>query len=339
MALSLELEPWAASGTAAEFSRGDNGPRSGSAPIALRLAVPSDDCSTAGPLPDLHTRRMADTGSPAAVPEAVAPESRPEHTSAQDWIDDQAPARSIGRYRAARAFVRAVARVYSKIRVEGIERLPEGPSILCFTHGNWADPLYIIGAVPDRPRLYFFGPEQEEMRRGFRNRIMRWSGVIVPFRPGKRGLVAATARVEALLCAGAVVAIAGEGRIHAGEGVVLPLRDGPAYLSLRAAVPIVPVAINGTMWLGFRRVVRVRFGFPIVMETKPARPRPDQISQLTTQTQSALEKLVADFPDQPGPGSVGRWLTELFNDWPEGSRPPADVRTSDHTVSGSNSER
>ena len=133
------------------------------------------------------------------------------------------------------------------------------------------------------------------------------------------------------------MAIAGEGRIHAGEGVVLPLHDGPAYLSLRAGVPIIPVAINGTMWLGFRRVVRVRFGFPIVSETKPGRPNDGQVSRLTAQTQSALEKLVADFPDQPGPGMVGRWLTELFNDWPEGSRPPAEVKASDHTVAGSRS--
>jgi hypothetical protein len=36
--------------------------------------------------------------------------------------------------------------------------------------------------------------------------------------------------------------------------------------------------------------------------------------------------MVADFPDQPRPGRVGRWLTELFNDWPDGSRPIAQGR-------------
>ena len=30
--------------------------------------------------------------------------------------------------------------------------------------------------------------------------------------------------------------------------------------------------------------------------------------------------MVADAPDLPPPGRVGRWLTERFNDWPEGSR-------------------
>ena len=31
----------------------------------------------------------------------------------------------------------------------------------------------------------------------------------------------------------------------------------------------------------------------------------------------------ADRPDFRPPGPVGRWLTEVFNDWPEGSRAAA----------------
>ncbi|MGD0120943.1 MAG: 1-acyl-sn-glycerol-3-phosphate acyltransferase [Candidatus Limnocylindrales bacterium] len=256
----------------------------------------------------------------------------------RDRMELQAPARSIQRYRVIRGFLRVAVRLYSRVRVEGMERLPDGPSILCFTHESWADPLCIFAAVPGRPRVYFFGPEQEEMRRGFRNRVMRWAGVVVPFRPGNRGLVAATSRAESLLCAGAVVAIAGEGRIHAGENVVLPLRDGPAYLSLRAGVPIVPLAINGTTWLGFRRVVRVRVGLPIKAAPAPAKPHANDILRLTAQIQSALETLVSDFPEQPRPGPVGRWLTELFNDWPEGSRPPIASQPGDRQVAGRTSQ-
>jgi hypothetical protein len=42
---------------------------------------------------------------------------------------------------------------------------------------------------------------------------------------------------------------------------------------------------------------------------------------MTDATAAALRALVADFPDPPEPGRFGRWLTEVFNDWPEGSRP------------------
>jgi 1-acyl-sn-glycerol-3-phosphate acyltransferase len=213
---------------------------------------------------DLATPRSGHTGRALRG-------SRPE------WIDAQAPQRSVRRYRAVRAFVAFAARLFSTVRCEGTERLPAGSSVLCFSHQNWADPFYIFAAIPMHPRLYFFGPKQEEMRRGFRNRWMRWGGVVIPYRPGQRGLVAATARVDSLLAGSATVAIAGEGQIHLGERNLLPLHDGPAYLSLRAGVPLVPVAINGTSWLGFRRVVRVRVGIPIVATPKTA-GRPDRKS-------------------------------------------------------------
>ena len=263
---------------------------------------------------------------------AAGPTPRP-------WIDVQAPARSPRRYNAVRLVLGLLVRSYSSVRVEGLDRLPAGPALLCFTHQSWADPFYMLAVVPERPRMYFFGPEQEEMRRGIRNRLMRWGGVVVPYRPGRRGLLAATGRAESLLAQGAVVAIAGEGQIHAGETVVAPLRDGPAYLSLRARVPLVPVAINGTGWLGFRRVVRVRFGLPFgVMPGMAARPNAEAVALLTAQVQSTLETLVADFPDQDRPGPISRWLTELFNDWPDGSRPPVQGRI-DHQVARTISDR
>ena len=228
------------------------------------------------------------------------------------------------RYRLIRSSLRFATRIYSRVRVEGLENMPAGPAILCFSHQNWADPFYLFSSLPGRSRLYFFGPEQEDMTRGFRNRLMRWGGVAVPYQPGKRGLVAATRRVDALLEGGSTIAIAGEGRIHAGEGLVLSLLEGPAYMAVRSGRPIVPIVINGTSWLGFRRVVRMRIGRPIRPDRTSVRSglRPDgRAAMLTAETHSALLALVADFQDRTPPGRIGRWFTELFNDWPEGSRP------------------
>ena len=52
-----------------------------------------------------------------------------------------------------------------------------------------------------------------------------------------------------------------------------------------------------------------------------SRPTSEAVDRLTAQIESALQTLVADFPDQPRPGRIGRWLTELFNIWPDGARP------------------
>jgi 1-acyl-sn-glycerol-3-phosphate acyltransferase len=146
---------------------------------------------------------------------------------------------------------------------------------------------------------------------------MAWTGTPIPYRPGKDDLLGATRRVGAVLDEGGVIAIAGEGRIHALESELWPLSDGPAYFALRSRVPVVPIAINGTSWLRFRGRVTIRVGEPIEASERPAR---EAVDRVTRQTWEALHTMVRDAPEIPVPGRVGRWLTEAFNEWPEGSR-------------------
>jgi 1-acyl-sn-glycerol-3-phosphate acyltransferase len=222
------------------------------------------------------------------------------------------------RYVASRAFCWLVVRALVRVRFEGGELLPAGPAIFCINHQSWADPIVLLAALPLRRRFALFGPSEENMRVGRRNRLMAWSGLAVPYRPGKNDLLDTTRRVQAVLDAGWSLAIAAEGRIHVGERELLPLSEGVAYFALRAGVPVVPIAINGTGWLGFGRTVRVRVGEAILAPGRPTRPA---VAELTARTTDALRTLMADFEDRPPPGPVGRWLTEVFNDWPEGSRP------------------
>ncbi len=230
------------------------------------------------------------------------------------------PIRRTIRYWLAKSAIWLVVRSYVRLRIEGLERLPGGPAVLCFNHLSWADPFVVMAALPFRPRLYFFGPKEEDMRVGARNRLMSWVGTAVPYRPGKNDLLDATRRVRAVFAAGGTLAIAGEGRLHAGERELLPLNEGPAYFAIRSGVPLVPIAINGTSWLALGRRVRVRVGEPIRTEGRPTR---EAVEELTERAADTLAGLVADFPDRPAPGPFGRWLTELFNEWPEGGRPAA----------------
>lgn len=174
-----------------------------------------------------------------------------------------------------------------------------------------------MAVLPIRPRLYFFGPREEDMTAGGRNRIMSWTGTPIPYKPGKNDLLAATRRVSAVFSAGGVLAIAGEGRIHASESELWPLNDGAAYFALRSGIPIVPLAIHGTSWLRFGGRVSIRVGEPLAVDGRPTR---EALTILTRRTWEALHDLVRDAPDVPVPGRFGRWLTERFNDWPEGSR-------------------
>ena len=105
---------------------------------------------------------------------------------------------------------------------------------------SWADPFVLMAVLPFRPRLWFFGPKEEDMSAGGRNRVMTWTGSAIPYKPAKNDLLDATRRVGAVLGTGAVVAIAGEGRIHARESELLPLSEGAAFFALRSGVPLVP---------------------------------------------------------------------------------------------------
>ena len=158
------------------------------------------------------------------------------------------------------------------------------------------------------------------MSSGGRNRVMKWTGTAIPFKPGKNDLIEATRKVGAIFEAGSVVAIAGEGRIHAGETVLLPLNDGAAFFALRSGVPLVPVAINGTSWLAYGRRIRIRVGQPIPTTGRPTR---DAVAELGARAWEALHALTVDYPDPvpPTPGSLWYRLTEAFNEWPEGGRP------------------
>ena len=213
-------------------------------------------------------------------------------------------------------------RAYLRPRLIDRQNLPKGPAIYCFNHLNWSDPFILMGTLPMRPRLTFFGPKEEDMTVGGRNRLMSWTGATIPYRPGKNDLLEATRRVVDALRAGGVVAIAGEGRIQPFESAISPLSEGPAYFALRAGVPMVPIAINGTSWLCLGRRVRVRIGEPLEATGRPNR---QAVDELTERCRRALEAMVAGEPEHAPPGRFGRRVTELFNDWPEGDRPAAEA--------------
>lgn len=206
-------------------------------------------------------------------------------------------------------------RLYLRVRVTGLENLPrDTPYLLNFSHPNWVDPFLLVAFWPDRPRLFIFGPKEEEMNVGWRNRLIAWSQAAVPFKPSKSDLLDTTRRAMTVLRRGGVLAIAGEGRLSDREGAIVPLEDGAAFFALRAQVPIVPLAIIGTRWLHFGKRVTLKAGAPLELEG--LRPNREGVVALTARLQSAMDELLVGVEENPPPGPFGRWVTDVFNERP-----------------------
>jgi 1-acyl-sn-glycerol-3-phosphate acyltransferase len=226
------------------------------------------------------------------------------------------PVRRTIRYWLSRTLAATIARGWLRLEFDGRERLPDGPAIYAFNHLSWADPFVLMATLPYRPRLSFFGPREEDMRTSGRNRLLLWTGSTIPYKPGKGDLIEATRKVSAVLAEGGVVGIAAEGRIGAMEGRLLPLNEGAAYFALRSHVPLVPIAVSGTSWLGFGARVHIQAGEPIVSDRRPDRAG---IQAATEELRVRLQGLLDGAAEPDRTGRVARWVTDKFNEWPEGS--------------------
>jgi 1-acyl-sn-glycerol-3-phosphate acyltransferase len=222
----------------------------------------------------------------------------------------------------SRTVSKLLMKTYFRIEVIGADRLPAGPAVYCFNHLSWMDPLLLLATMRRQPRLYFYGPKQEDLRSGRRNRFMWWTGVPVPFSPLKDDLITSVRWAQAVFDSGGVLAISGEGTIHVHEGELLPFEEGVAYLALRGGVPIVPIAITGTSWAHFRGRVLVRVGEPIPTGERPTR---QAIAHYAARSWHTLRAMIDADRDPPLPGRFGRWLTDVFNDWGAGGREAAEL--------------
>ena len=170
-------------------------------------------------------------------------------------------------YRAARGVAGLLLRGLFDLRVEGVERLPlAGPFILASNHHNYLDGVVLGVAVP-RPIAFLVMPRvfrATPLHPPFHRRIGSIPVALERPDPG------AIKRVLNVLEAGRVVGIFPEGPFSQ-EGRLVRGRPGAAMVALRAGVPVVPAAIEGTyealrgrrFYLPRRRPLAVRFGEPI----------------------------------------------------------------------------
>jgi 1-acyl-sn-glycerol-3-phosphate acyltransferase len=180
--------------------------------------------------------------------------------------------------------------------VEGVEKVPaKGPAILMINHINFVDPFVVLHCLPRNivpmakievysypivgifPRIYGVIPVQREEidRRAIQ-------GALEVLRAGEIILVAPEAHRGPELRQG---------------------KEGIAYLATRANVPIVPVAIDGT--IGFPTLpifprwrepgANVKFGAPFRFQTLGQRAGRERLRQMTDEAMYILAAMLPEY--------------------------------------------
>jgi long-chain acyl-CoA synthetase len=150
--------------------------------------------------------------------------------------------------------VRLLVRLVLRLRVEGRERLPDGPALITPNHASYLDPLVVAAALPWRRlrRTYWAGWVGVMHTSPLRRALSR-SAQVFPVDPD-RDLAAAIRTARELLAAGHSVVWFPEGR-RSPTGELEKFQAGIGLLLQNQQIAAVPTAIEGTFsaWPKHRR--------------------------------------------------------------------------------------
>ncbi len=204
----------------------------------------------------------------------------------------------------------AVALLYRRIEVVGLERFPKGrPVLLVANHSNaFVDPVVIIAALRRTPR---FVAKETLSRIPVAGWLLRRVGVVFVHRRSDAGTDAvdnATSFIECnrALAAGDVVAIFPEGTTS-DRVRVEPIKTGAARIALgarqagAAGLLIVPVGMTFPDKVALRAAALVEFGDPIDLDARVASDADpsdrEAVDHLTAVIDAGLREVSPDYAD------------------------------------------
>ncbi len=192
-------------------------------------------------------------------------------------------------YRLCRSIAVGVSRLYFPGTVKGRENLPaRGACIVAPVHRSYVDWL-MVARITARRRLRYIVKEEVWKSKLIGGVIEACGGFPVNRSGADRE---ALQRCQAVLTGGEPLVMFPEGTRRSGTEVQ-ELKDGVAYLALRAGCPVVPVGIGGSeraMPRGSRfprpRRVNVVIGPPVPAPSPAGAAGPDQKGETSGPTQS-----------------------------------------------------
>jgi 1-acyl-sn-glycerol-3-phosphate acyltransferase len=206
-------------------------------------------------------------------------------------------------YRVVRDLVVAFCRLFWRMEVHGLDKVPQGPFVLSAVHRSNVDSLLVAGVT--RRRMRYLG-KHTMWKYDLPGRFFTAMGGI-PVHRGSADREALRSCVTAL-GHGEPVVMFPEGQRRTGA-VVEELFEGPAFVAGRTGVPIVPVGIGGSEWAmppgakwskPVKVVLVIGDPIPAPVGEDGRRPSRRHVRETTDELQSRLQVLFDDAQRRAG---------------------------------------
>ena len=196
------------------------------------------------------------------------------------------------------------------VEASGLENVPEcGPFVYCANHQSLLD-ILCLGAV--LPGDFKWAAKRSLMKIPFLGWHLQLAGhVPVDRSSGSRAAAEVISRFEQVLREGKPLLVFPEGT-RSEDGIVRPFKNGGFYAAVRAGVPVVPIALEGTHLLmkkgaidsgdGTMRFVRVRAGAPLT--AAPEGREAVRVNDLRERTHAVVLEMHRAIGGQPPPAEA-----------------------------------
>jgi len=212
--------------------------------------------------------------------------------------------------RVAAAVCRLVLRAAARVRVEGLENVPQaGPLIVVANHISNADPPLVVGWLTPALGRQLHILAKEAIFVGPIGWFLRSQGV-TPVRAGGSDMEAFRA-ARGVIERGEVLCIFPEGT-RSATGIMGEAKPGVAMLATRTSAPILPVGISGSdAFLGrgkyiprLRTPITMRVGRPFTLNPDPDLSRREAVMAASDE----LMRHIASLVDERHRGRFGKSL-------------------------------
>jgi 1-acyl-sn-glycerol-3-phosphate acyltransferase len=152
------------------------------------------------------------------------------------------------------------------VRVEGMERIPDGPVVYASNHSSMFDIWALAATLPGSVRML---AKQELASIPLLGRAMVTAGHVMIDRPHPRRALEAYERAAEVIRSGVSALVFPEGT-RSRTGQLLPFKNAPFGLAIAAQVPVVPLYVRNTFEIMPKgrfflrpRPIRIVIGDPI----------------------------------------------------------------------------